>query len=276
MMKSRMLFAAVVYLVVCFCSQDLVGKDSPSDPKGIEGLWSGSWGGGGHDGVVFQPVIAELLIKGDHVELVGFPQVGSLRGTVRFDASVKRMQITPTVEADSQAKPKVIDFTYEFKSDDLTITDNDKHSIFLKKRHTVDNPLANAKVELIEATGISETGDLSVTEYTVLQAGRVGTTYFQPQNRSLKTKQATVFVVQDTGLKKITIGDARGLIRKPMPVMVAYRQDNRPSPNQPHELWKEMGPPVPDNEAVGQTFSQILRPGTLIFVLSASENVPQP
>jgi hypothetical protein len=77
-------------------------------------------------------------------------------------------------------------------------------------------------------------------------------------------------------LKNVTVEEARGLIRRTTPVVVAYRQDDRPSPHQLHELWKEMGPPRSDGEAVRQTFSRAFRPGTLVFILSARENAPVP
>jgi len=59
-------------------------------------------------------------------------------------------------------------------------------------------------------------------------------------------------------------------------VVVTYRHDDRPSPLQLYELWKDMGSPVPDSAAVSQTFARLLRPGTLVFILSARENVPEP
>lgn len=145
------------------------------------------------------------------------------------------------------------------------------------QRHRVaTNPLANAQVDLVAATGINEAGDLLVTEFTTLRVGQAGARYFRPEQRSLKTKEATVLLVQDAGLKKVTLEQARGLIRESTPVVVAYRGDDRPSPHQLHSLWQEMGPPMADSEAVGQTFARLLRPGTLVFVLSARENVPQP
>jgi hypothetical protein len=117
---------------------------------------------------------------------------------------------------------------------------------------------------------------LLVTEFSTLRAVRAGTQYFQPVDRSLKTDGATILLVQDAGLKAVTLGEARRLIREPTLVVVAYRQDDRPAPQPLHELWRDLGPPLPDNEAVRQTFSRLLRPGTLVFVLSARANVPQP
>jgi len=71
-------------------------------------------------------------------------------------------------------------------------------------------------------------------------------------------------------------GQASMMACRSTPVVVAYRHDDRPSPHQLHRLWKEMGAPSPDSAAVSRTFSRILRPGTLVFILSARENVPHP
>jgi hypothetical protein len=277
------MMALAVSLATVSCSGEEAHKDRASDSKApvsdsnaIEGLWFGSWGGGEHDGVVFQPVMAELFIKGAQLELCGFRGVSKLTGTVRFDTKAKQMQITPKAEADGQPPPKSIDYAYEIKGDKLTLTDGGKVSISLQRRPVAQNPLANAQVEFVAAAGINDAGDLLVTEFTELQAGQAGATYFQPENRSLKTKQATVFLVQETGLKKVTVNDARGLIRESTPVVVTYRPDDRTSPAQAHELWKEMGALMPDRDAVQQTYSRILKPGTLVFVLSARENVAQP
>jgi hypothetical protein len=267
------MLAVAICLIGVSCP-DVAAQDPPSDSKVIEGLWSGSWGGGERDGVVFQPVRAELVIQGDHVEMYGFRNASRLTGTVRLDAGARRMRITPT--AGGLPAPKVIDYTYEIKGDLLTLIDGDAVSTTLQKHRVVQSPLANAQVEFIAATGIDDSGDLLVTEFTVLRAGRSGATYFQPVDRSLKTNQATMLLVQEAGLKKVTVGEARGLIRKSAPVVVTYRRDDRPSPEQFHELWKDTGSPMPDNEVVWQTFARLLRPGTLVFVLSARENVPRP
>jgi hypothetical protein len=149
-----------------------------------------------------------------------------------------------------------------------------KAAITLQKLHVVQKPLANAQVELVAATGINDAGDLLVTRFTVLRAGRAGATYFQPDKQLLRTRQATVLLVQETGLKKVTLEEARRLVRKAPPVVVTYRQDDRPSPPPSHELWKDLGSPLPDSEAVGLTFARVLRPGTLVFVLSARERSP--
>jgi hypothetical protein len=274
--NNMRLIAVAVCLGVALCPGNAVAQGNSVDAKMIEGLWSGSWGGGERDGVVFQPVRAELYIKGDHIELHGFRNASKLAGTVRFDVGAKRMRITPAAPVGGQPLPKPIEFEYELKGDMLTLTDSDKISIALQKHSVAHNPMANVAVELVSAAGINEAGDLLVTEFTVLRVGQTGATYLRPADRKLSTKQATVLLVQDTGVKKVTVTEARGLLRKTTPVVVTYRQEDRPSSPQLHELWKDLGSSLPDDEAVWQTFSRVLRPGTLVFILSARENIPRP
>jgi hypothetical protein len=253
------------------------GKATVRAGQPVEGLWFGPWGGGPRpDGTVMQPVMAELFIKGDHVELRHFRNVSTLAGTVRFDEKTRQMRITPKAEVGTATTPKTVDFTYDIKGDTITLTDGTKFSIPLRRVDIAQNPLANAQVELVVASGINRAGDLLVTEFTELRLGSVGATYFRPQKRSLKTKQATVLLVQEAGLKKVTLDEARGLIRESTPVVVAYRQDERPPSSQLYQLMKEIGSPTPESDAVRQTLGRILKPGTLVFILSARANVPQP
>lgn len=273
--RNMGMMTVVVCLTVMACPGAGAPQDAAGAAKEIEGLWSGSWGGGERDGVVFQPVIAELLIKGDQIEISGFPNLGELRGTVRFNAGARRMRITP-VAVDGRPAPKGLEYTYELKGDRLTLTDGDKVSVALQKLQVTQAPLANAQVEFVAAAGINDAGDLLVTRFTALLAGRAGVTYYQPRKESLSIKQATVLLVQETGLKSVTVEQARRLVREAPAVVVTYRQDDRPAPPPAHKLWKDGGSPTPDSEAVRQTFARILRPGTLVFVLSARENVPRP
>jgi hypothetical protein len=262
-------------LVSVWGIDDLASKDPSSDSTAIEGLWFGSWGGGDVNGVVHQPVMAELFIKGDHVELCGFPNVSRLTGTVQFDASARQMRITPIAEADGQPTKPIV-YSYQIKAGELTLTNGESVSISLQECPVVRNPLANAEVEFVTATGINAAGDLLVTEFTTLRAGRAEVTYFEPMHWPLRTKQATVLMVQESGCKQLTLDEARRQIREPTLVVVAYRHDGRPKRHQLHGLWTDLGPPSPDSEVVKRTFSRILRPGTLIFVLSARENIPEP
>ncbi len=280
--KMRMVAVAVSFVGVSYSGLVTPG-DGASDSNAtfrvaspIEGLWSGTWGGGQSGGVVLQPALAELLVEGDQAVLHGFRGASSLAGTVRIDGNTRRLQITLAAEAGGQAAPSVVGFIYNIKGDELTLTDRDGFSIALHKQPVAHDPLANAQAEFVAAEGVSDAGDLLVTVFTVLRSARAGATYFQPEKRSLKTTGATVLFVQQTGLKTISVEEARGQIRGITPVLVAYRHDDRPSPHQLHELWKDVGPPMPDSEAVCKTFARVLRPGTLVFILSARANVPEP
>jgi hypothetical protein len=268
--------AVAVCLVVVAYPGDVAAQDVAGAARAIEGLWSGSWGGGKRDGAVFQPVIAELLVKGDYVEMRGFRGLGRLTGTVRFDTRARRMYITPAAGSRGQPKPKAIEFTYAISADELTLTDTDKVPVSLRRRRVAPNPMANVQVEFLTATRINDAGDILVTEYRVLRAGNAGGTYYQPQDRTLKTRHATVLLAQEAGLKKVTVTEARRLIGSDTPVVVAYRRDQGPSPHRFSELLQDVGSPMPDSEAVQRTLARLLRPGTLVFVLPTSESIPQP
>ena len=122
--RNMRMVAVAVWLAGVSCAGSVLAKDPAGDSTAIEGLWSGFWGGGAANGVVFQPARAELFIKGDHVELFGFRNVSRLTGTVRLDAGAKRMRITPTAEAGGQPAPKTFEYAYEIKVDMLTITNH--------------------------------------------------------------------------------------------------------------------------------------------------------
>jgi hypothetical protein len=181
------------------------------------------------------------------------------------------MHITPLPEAGGKT-PKPVVLTYLVGTTTLTLTGSNGVGVAFRKHPVTKAPLANVRVEFVLATGINGNGDLLVTEYTVLRVGQVGATFFQPEERCLKTKQATVLLVQETGRKKVTVDEARRLIREATPVVVAYRHDERPAVPQPDTLRQGLGPARPGSEAVARTFARALRPGTLVFVLSRREN----
>ncbi len=249
-------------------------KDLSKDAQAVQGLWVGSYGGGQRDGVTYQPAIAEVFIQGDHIEVYGYPS--TVAGTFRLDPKAKQMNITASDPSGGKSTAKTLSYDYEVKGDQLTITVSGKPSIAFHRRDALQDPKANVQVDLVTAEGINKAGDLLVSEFSELEAGRVRATYFEPRKRSLKTQKATVLVVQKTGCKKISLEEAGSMIRRPMPVVITYRQDDRRPSDQSYHLWKEMGPAAPDGEAVGRTFCGVLQPGTLIFVLSAKENVPMP
>jgi hypothetical protein len=251
-------------------------KPLANDLKPFQGLWSGSWGGGDANGVVFQPVLAEMVIHGDRVEVAGFRAAQRLRGTVRVDRAAKKLAIMPVATDSRQNAQKEIEYSYELKSDGLTLTDSDQVPVYLKQQPLQTNPLANVTVQLVAADEITDAGDLRVTEFTSVKAIRVDAPFHRAESRLLKTTGAAVFQSQEHGIKKISIQDARGSLKKSTPVVVAYRIEPAPALQQVYSLWKDVGAVSPDNEAAWQTYSRLLRPGTLIFVLSSAENQPVP
>ncbi|HEY2146612.1 MAG TPA: hypothetical protein VGH32_01665 [Pirellulales bacterium] len=260
-----------------WCRGEAPPAISHDESPSLNGLWFGAWGGGPQPGgVVFQPVIAELFVKGKHVELSGFPNGLNLEGTIRIDSDAKYVRITPAAEPGKTAAPKPVEFPFTVDGDKLTMTVADKRSVTLQRLKTSQNPLANVAVELISADEITESGDLIVSEFQKLRVGSIGATYFEPSTRRLKTARAAVLLVEESDCKQIKIGEARSRLKRSTPVAIAYRPDNRPNPNALHQLWSAVGPAAADDAAARQTLAKTLRPGTLVFILSASENVPIP
>lgn len=277
--RENNMYGYLQMIAVALCLLFSVGagaaSDDPSDSKALEGLWSGTWGAGERDGVVFQPVIAELFIEGDRVELYGFRNVNRLLGTIRVDASAGQVRMAHAEESGDQPARRTIVYTYQLKGDDLTLVDSGGTAIVLQRIHVLKDPIGNAGLELVAATGINDAGELLVTEFTELRIGRSGATYFKPVNRSLKTTQAVVGVVEESGWRKITIAQARRRIQEPTAVAILYKRDDHSLPKQTHNLWKESAAPGADSEAVWRTLSQTLRPGTLVFLL-APPKLPPP
>ncbi len=270
---ALMLAAAVAPAV---CSDPLPPTANGGDAPPLSGLWFGSWGGGPQPGgVVFQPVIAEMLVRQDHIEVVGFPNGVSLVGTFRIDNDKKMLHLLGA-KAGATEKPQEIDYTFQLKGETLTLTDSENRAVTLDRQPMSQKPPANLAIELVAAVEMNEAGHLVITEYTKLRAGSIAATYYQPATRTLKTKEATVMLVDESGCKKIPAADARKHIKRSTTVAIAYRPASPPHANQLHALWTEIGSAAGDDEAAMQTLARALRPGTLVFVLSAPENVPVP
>ncbi len=258
------------------CSREVDVLDVPRDPQPIEGLWMGSWGGGSTaDGVVQQPVIAELFINETQIELSNFPSVGSLTGTVEFDSVAQQLRITPATGGGIQPATTLV-YRYRIDPDGLTLTDDKERSISLQKCDVEQKPLANVQFEFVAASGISDDGELLVTEYNRLEVGQSRSIYYQPAHRALQTGRATLLLVRENGIQELSLDEARSRIRHSTPVVIASVDDDHPPEYQAHTLWRSIGPPLPGSEAALQTAARVLRPGTLIFILSATENIPRP
>lgn len=243
---------------------------APAEAKpSLEGLWAGSWGGGPRNGVVFQPVIAEMVIQGPTIELAGFPQVGDVVGGVRVEPAAKKLRILPVGD-----DAKEITYAYELKGDEITLTGGGGVPVTLK-RVSVPQPLANVQVELALATSLTADGNLTVTETTVLKTGR-DATHLAADKIARRIAGGKIFVVREASVQEIPLAEARRLLAAPTPIVLAYRPAENPPAPQLHKLWKPSGRPQPDSEAIRRTFGQLLRPGSLIFVLPAAASVPEP
>ncbi len=248
------------------------------DPNVLEGLWAGSWGLTiDADGTVHQPVIAELMIKGNRVEMLSMPGLAQLGGTFMIDPAAHTISISPAGQKETPPAEVTI-YRYRIKGDKLTLTDSSKQSVEFTRRGAADVPLADAAVELAVATGINAAGDVLVMKVTALRAIRDGATFFESSEQKLKTKQASVFVTHESGLKKISTDDARRLIRGPTPIVVAYRNEQHADARGDalYRLWTANGSADADSNSVMRSMSRVLRPGALVFVLSAKENAPVP
>jgi hypothetical protein len=260
-------------LVVAFVPSRADAQKPEAGKESLEGFWSGSWGGGQRDDVVFQPVLAEIVIRGDRIETAGVRNAGRLSGTVTIDAPQRRLRMTAK-EREDAPEPKPLEFGYELEKDTLTLTDIDKVSMVFKRVRVESNPLANVQIELVTAEGINDSGALLLVEYSELHVK--DSVSYLPVRRVLRTTQAAVFVVEVADVKRITVNEARTYIRDPVPAAVLYRPENREPGFRSGQLWKELLPAMPESEAVRRTLGRALRPGTLVFVLSASENAPVP
>lgn len=276
-----MLRLAVKMVVTAAClgsiahAQDAAGQKRSGKPGEIQGLWRGFWGGGGADGVIMLPAMAELFIEEETVRMRGFPHVGRIDGKIRIDERNKKIAITPQTKAADQPAAKALEYTYELKGDKLILSDAGQATLSMERRRIERDATPRIKVDFVTAT--DDAGDLLVTDYNVLESAEpTAATYFSPHGSKLTTKEATAFLVQKEGLKKISLTEARALLRHPRLVVITYRQD---SPQPPDlwgsELFKDIGPVQPDSDAGLKTLARLLRPSLLVFVLSEYQNRPQ-
>jgi hypothetical protein len=237
-------------------------------------MWLGAWGGSGSDGVVMQPVIAELFIHGPHADLAGFPNVGSISGSARLDAALQTLTLfTGQDQGPNVAATLVVN--YELNGDELTLTFEGQPPITFHRQPAIRLPEANVNVELVTATDLNDAGDLLVTEYTRVLAGSANLVYYQPRPRTLSTRRASVLQIRDGLLHPVSMDEARAMIANPTPIVPAFYDEASPA-NPLYQLWRDSGQPRPDDDAVRRTLLALVRPGTMIFILSAQENIPVP
>ncbi len=87
MLRVNFRVIAIVFSILSVTLSGTVALEQPAaEPSAIEGLWVGTWGGAAVGEIVIQPVSVEMSIRGNRIETVGFPEVGSLSGNIRVDA----------------------------------------------------------------------------------------------------------------------------------------------------------------------------------------------
>jgi len=272
--SSLAAIATVLWLMNGVSADDERPEPSPKSPA-LTGLWSGVWGGGEADGVVFQPVNCEAAIRGNQIELFGLRDGRRISGTFRIDEKARKITIQPTVKQ-GEAAQKPVEYAYELGKNDLTLIDSEKFPILLQRRDSALTGRANANVELVQANELTEAGELSITQFTALQTNQPGSEFLSAATYNVSLKKAFILLVQESECKTLTVAAARERITKPTLVALTYRKIAPPLGDSVHELWKSVGPPSPISDAVRETFAKTLRPGTLVFILSEIEQIPVP
>jgi hypothetical protein len=255
------------WLVLTMRSQTHAADDS------WQGVWIGSWGGGMRDGVVFQPVIAELAIRGEQIGTRGFPGGSDVQGTFRIDKSAGKLVIRPQVEKPAAPASEVA-YRYELTDQQLTLTTADKKSITFLKEGVTDAS-ANVSLALVFAS-LSEDGHLIFTEYRRFTTRGTPGTFYQPSERKLNGKSAVIFVAEQSTMKWLSLAEAQKLTAQPALTAIAFRPQDKSRPHFVHPRWNDLGPVPADADAAVATVARALRPGTLLFVFPFEESVPQP
>jgi hypothetical protein len=236
----------------------------------LEGLWTGSWGGGDRpDGIVMQPVIAELLVVGDRIKFKGFPKVSEIEGTLSIDPSIARLTVTPATTDEPHS------FSCKLAGNTLTLSDDKGPAVSLEHYGVLHTAPVNLKADLVPAT-IDDAGNLVITEFVELCARTSTVPLSKSYSRTIKTDDATVMRVDQDGLSTITVNEARQAIPESAPVVVIFRpMANVSTPYDP-SLLETSGMPSPTGAPAMQTLARTLRPGTLVFVVPNEERLVPP
>jgi len=249
---------------------------SELEAQHYNGLWTGTWGGGESDGVVIQPVVTEVFIDGDQIEISHLRSFGRASGTVQIDETAKRFVVTAK-ETSKDEPPKTVEYTYRQDRGQLQLTDADGITATLSRDVSAVNPLMQISVELVSIISINEARELTVEEFRT--KGIIGTesVLYHPRQRVLPTKDATVLLVSEGEASEISIEDARKRIIPPAVIALIYRPEGlHPDTKTEDALTKYLMSPPPDSNAVRRTLTRSLSPGTLVFILPKSASVPLP
>ncbi|MAG94934.1 MAG: hypothetical protein CMJ48_14500 [Planctomycetaceae bacterium] len=250
---------------------------SSGDLKTLYGLWRGSWGGGENDGVVFQPVKAELYIGEGRAVWQGLPMLDGT-GAIRLSGGSPRSgRFTYSTMPKDKPQEKPVGFTYAIKGDTVVLDiGEDGKRVSLRRIAIEQTPFADVGVDFETARGVDREGNLLVTTYRVIRVGDRGPELHSPVSFVRPLEHAHIYRVLEHGAKRITVEEVRRLLRTPTPVVVASRsaRDGRPRPD--WDLSKTLGEPNPDSEAGLKTLTRLLRPGTLVFVHPEAARISSP
>lgn len=266
--------AMVLTLVSTTYADDAKTNSDLHDLKKLVGVWTGSWGGGESDGTIIQPVLARMVMGDGKIELAGFPGVGQIWGVVRIDPAACVIKITSAKTASSPSK--VIEYHYTLTDKSLEMNDSDNVPITLIKRSLERDPVASVRLELMSADGINDQGDLLVTQSTELVVGRFSRPYYESSRLVLKTNGSVVFVVEEAGMRKISVDEARKQIKPSTVVSVVFQIESTPEGAPGIAREARLGPPRPDSEAGLKSLSRALRPGMLVFLLPRQSLILEP
>ena len=122
MMRIRLLVALTCVFLTCVAHSDEKPDAEAGDLKALYGFWRGSWGGGENDGVVFQPVKAELYVGKDRAVWKGLPMRNGT-GAIRLSGdSPRKGRFTYSTLPKGKPREKAVGFTYAIKGDTVTLT----------------------------------------------------------------------------------------------------------------------------------------------------------
>lgn len=275
-MSSLACSLAAVLLLLAGQVRDEEPKRQPpaDDVKQFDGLWSGSWGGGESNGTVFQPVLAEMMIDGEKFELLGFRGVNQAWGLIHIDPATKKLKITTAKAGDSPSR--VVEYSYKISDAGLTLTDSENVAIELHKVPLQSKPLVSTHIDIVIAEGFNKDGRLLTTEQSPVKVGRSTSIRYSSSAIARKLDESAIFVTGEDTMRKISIDDARKLLKPSTPVAIAYRSTDSQVPKITIGLREFQGIPQPDSDAGLGTLTRMLRPGTLVFIVDTQLAIPEP
>lgn len=256
---------AVLFVMVSVCraDQDTVAVEAAR----FEGVWIGSWGGGERDGVVMQPVRAELVVRGSAFEASGLRNLGTGQGSLQVNPG----QRTIVLEQIRAGRKESHTFRYAFSRDQLTLTDRENIEMRLERVKTEPNPHANLSVELVSASRFTAEGHLEVTRYTAVRAGRNTAPVYRPVTQVVSLDRGRVYLIEATSVQELSVTEARARLGEATPVVLAERPQPLPGSG---ALIETTGAIAPDSPEGMRTLQRLFRPGTLFVLVAESPIAP--